>query len=107
MMMPADMLRLAHLRGVLGSITNMGGSAASHARAALAYDGDPLPPDDLAATIRGLMAVIEVAMPKDLQAQDKRVRAGWLLLADLEGRDRRAVHAELDALLPNVLKAPH
>ncbi len=59
----------------------------------------------VAATLTGLLAVIDVAMEPELQAQDARVRAARLLLAELEGRDKQAVLDEMDALLPDLLRA--
>lgn len=61
--------------------------------------------DELSETVRGLLEVINIAMPQTLQAQDKRVRAGHELLALLEGDDPNSGVAFLDELLPEHMKA--
>lgn len=84
-------LRIAYLRGVLGSITNMGGSAASYAKSALATDDidrnrDPgVAVQDPASIIADLITIVTVAMPADLRAQDVRVLRAEALLAKLGG----------------------
>lgn len=55
--------------------------------------------------MRGLLKVIDVAMPATLQAQDKRVHAGLELLALLEGDDPHSASAFLEELLPEHMKA--